>query len=95
MVQNDIGTYGNIQKISTGQGDDNTTDFLLDHNYFKEHNKVIAIDLSKQQELDSDPKAIKQINFTGNLENQSIILFITEEAKQTFLDFSQGTVKVF
>ena len=31
---------------------------------------MIAIDLSKQQELDSDPKAIQQINFTGNLENQ-------------------------
>ena len=49
---------------------------MLDHNYFKEHNKVIAIDLSKQQELDSDPKAIKQINFTGNLENQSTIDFL-------------------
>ena len=89
MVQNDIGTYGNIQKISTGQGDDNTTDFLLDHNYFKEHNKVIAIDLSKQQELDSDPKAIKQINFTGNLENQSTIFF-----NIAVLDFSQRTVKL-
>ena len=83
-----------LEHISTGQGDDNTTDFLLDYNYFKEHNKVIAIDLRKQQELDSDPKAIKQINFTGNLENQSIIFFNIAEVKETVLDFSQRTVKL-
>ena len=29
---------------------------------------MIAVDLSKQQALDTDPKAIQQINFTGNLE---------------------------
>ena len=57
---------------------------------------MIAIDLSKQQELDSDPKAIQQINFTRNLYKVggSTMLFITEEAKETILDFSQGTVKV-
>ena len=54
---------------------------MLDYNYFKEHYKMIAIDLSKQQELDSDPKAIQQINFTGNLEQQATIFFIIEEAK--------------
>ena len=56
---------------------------------------MIAIDLSKQQALDADPKAIHQISFTGNLEEQSTIFFIIEEAKETVLDFSQGTVKVF
>ena len=40
---------------------------------------MLAIDLSKQQALDADPKAIQQINFTKNLENQSVILFIIEE----------------
>ena len=40
---------------------------LLDYNYFKKYYKVIAIDLSKQQALDADPKAIQQINFNGNL----------------------------
>ena len=38
---------------------------------------------------------VQQINFTGNLENQSTIFFIFEEAKETVLDFSEGTVKVF
>ena len=56
---------------------------------------MIAIDLSKQQELSFDPKAIQKINFTGNRENQSTIFFIIEEAKEAVLDFSQGTVKVF
>ena len=68
---------------------------MLDYNYFKEHYKMIAIDLSKQQELNFDPKAIQKINFTGNRENQSTIFFIIEEAKEAVLDFSQGTVKVF
>ena len=56
---------------------------------------MIAIDLSKQQELDSDLKSIQQINFTGNLENQSITFFTIEEDKETVLDFLQETVKVF
>ena len=88
-------TYDNICMIVIGQGDDYTTGCLLDYNYFKEHYEMIAIDLSKQQALDADPKAIQQINFTGNLEEQSTIFFIIEEAKEAILDFSQGTIKVF
>ena len=68
---------------------------MVDYDYFKEHYKMVAIDLSKLQEHNSDPKAIQQINFTENLENQSTIFFIIEEAKETVLDFSQGIVKVF
>ena len=51
---------------------------------------MIAIDLSKQQELDADPKAKQQSNFTGKLsdDNNRIILFIIKEAKETILDFS-------
>ena len=47
-------TYENIQKIATGQGDDYTTGCLLDYNYFKNCYKMIAMDLSKQQELEAD-----------------------------------------
>ena len=94
-VENDIRTYDHIQKISTGQGDDYTTGCLLDYNYFKKHYKMIAIDLRKQQELDSDPKAMQQLNFTGNIENQSKIFFIIEKAKEIVLNFPKSTVKVF
>ena len=57
---------------------------------------MIATDLSKQQALDADPKAIEQINFTANLDRagNTRIYFILEEAKETVFEFSQGTVKV-
>ena len=57
---------------------------------------MIAIDLSKQQALDADPRAIQQINFTANLDRDenTTIFFIIEEAKENVLDFSQGTIKV-
>ena len=89
-------TYENIGKTTTGQGDDHTTCCLLDYNFFNKHYKMIAIDLSKQQELDVDPIAIQQINVTGNLSgsNNRVMFYITEEEKETILDFSQGTVKV-
>ena len=57
---------------------------------------MIAKDLTKQQALDTDPKAIQQINFTENLDKavNTRIYFILEEAKETVFEFSQGTVKV-
>ena len=85
-----------FEKIATGQGDDYTTGCLLDYSYFQDHYKMIAIDLSKQQALDADPKAIQEINFTANLdrEENTTMFFIIEETKETVLDFPQGTVKV-
>ena len=70
--------------------------FLLDDSYFADNYKMIAVDLSKQQALDADPRAIQQINFTANLdrEGNTRVYFILKEAKQTILDFSQGAVKV-
>ena len=56
---------------------------------------MIAIDLSRQQTLDADPRVIQQINFTTNLDKASTrIYFILEEAKETIFEFLQGTVKV-
>ena len=88
--------YENIRKIATGQGDDYTNGCLLDYPYFMDTYKMIAVDLSKQQALDADPRAIQQINFTANLDRagNTRIYFILEKAKETILDFSQGTVKV-
>ena len=63
--KNDRRTNVNIRKPATGQGDDYTTDCLLDCPCFKENYKLIAIDLSK---CNTDPKAIQQINFIRNLE---------------------------
>ena len=57
---------------------------------------MIAVDVSKQQTLDADSRAIQQINFTRNLDGpgNTRIYFILEEAKETILNFSQGIVKV-
>ena len=57
-IKNNKTTYDNIRKIAIGQGGDYTTGFLLDYPYFKDTYKIIAVDLSKQQALDADPRAI-------------------------------------
>ena len=68
---------------------------MLDYTCFRNSYKIIAIDLSKQQALDADTRAIQQINFTAKLDraDNTRIFFILEEAQETVLDFSQGTVK--
>ena len=56
-----------------GKGEDFTTGSLLDYNYFKKHYKLVAVDLSKQKELDADQRAIQQIEFKYMLEGNSAI----------------------
>ena len=95
-TNNDLRTYGNIRKTATGQCDDYTTACFIDYIYLKKHCTLIAINLVKKQKLDAYPKAIQQIHLTGNLDWGAITqkLFIINEAKKTFLDFSKRTVKV-
>ena len=71
-IKNNKVTYENSRNTVTGQGDDYTTGCLLDYPYFKDSYKMIAVDLSKQQALDTDHRAIQQINFTANLDRESI-----------------------
>ena len=72
------------------QSDGYTTGFLIDYPYFKIYYKLITIG-TNNQELDTDPKVMQQIKFTGNLDRVYItqIIFIIEEAKETVLDFTQ------
>ena len=95
-IKNNKVTYENIRKIATGQEGDYTTGCLLSYPYVYNTYKMIAVDLSKQQALDADPRIIQQINFTANLDTagNTRIYFILEEANETKLDFSQKTVKV-
>ena len=67
-IRNDKVTYENIRKIATGEEDDHTTGCLLDYPYFKDIYEMIGVDLSKQQALDADTRAIQKINFTANLD---------------------------
>ena len=95
-VKNNKGTYENIRKNATGQGDDYTTGCLLDYIYFKNYYKMLAVALSKQQALDADPKAIQQINFAANLDRarNARFYFILEKSKETVFEFPQGPAKV-
>ena len=107
-VDSDRKQYEEIRKLGTGQGEDYTTGCLLDYDYMKNHCRFIAVDLSRQKELDTDPKAIQQLEFTGQLKKlhdndnaadygnaQSIfVLTIFRKHKKTRLKFSQGSVTV-
>ena len=74
-IERDVEKYRELKKVMIGKGEDYTTGSLLDYDYFKKHYKLIAVDLSKQKELDSDPRAIQQIEFKYMLKKQ-IQLFI-------------------
>ena len=80
-----------------GKGKDYTTGSLLDYYYFIKHYKLIAVDLSKQKELDADPRAIQQIEFQYMLAgaNNSTIYWVLEKSKGTIFEFYKGTVKVY
>ena len=77
------------------KGEDYTTGSLLDYNYFKEHIKLVAVVLSKQKELDEDPRAIQQIEFKYMVGTDSKIYWVLEKSKETILEFYKGTVKVY
>ena len=88
-----IKQYDEIKKISTGQGDDYTTGCLWDFAYFIKICILIAVDLSKQKDLDAHSRAIQQILFTGKLSADVLIHYILEKSKETMLEFSKGTKK--
>ena len=67
----------------------------MDFNYFDKYYKLVAVDLSKQKELDSDPRAIQQIEFKYTLGTNSTISWVLEKSKETILEFYKGTVNVY
>ena len=85
--------YDELRKVTLGKGDDYTTGCLLDYAYYKRDCKIIAVDLSKQKELDADPSAIQQIDPVGRVAAPSAIVTVLEESKQTVLEFFKGTAK--
>ena len=78
--------------IEMSKNNDYTTGKLLGYEYFKDHYKLIAIDLSKQIELEN-PDLKQQINFIGRLEeNNAKMFFIIEKEEETTSDFAQNSV---
>ena len=93
-INDQIKKYDEIRKLATGKGDNYATGCLLDYQYFKDHYQLIAVDLSKQKELDADPKANQQIEVYGKLGTNSKVCTVLEKSKETVLEFSKGTAKV-
>ena len=73
--------YDEIRKTATGKGDDYTTSCLLDYQYFRDYYQLNAVDLSKQKELDANPRAIQQIEFYGMLDTNSKVCTVLEKSK--------------
>ena len=94
-IESDIEKYRELKKVMIGKGEDYTTGSLLDYNYFDKHYKLVAVDLSKQKELDADPRAIQQIEFKYMLGTNSTIYWVLEKSIETILEFYKGTVKVY
>ena len=94
-IESDIEKYRESKKVMIGKGEDYTTGSLLDYNYFDKHYKLVAVALSKQKELDADPRAIQQIEFKYMLQTDSTIYWVLEKSKETILEFYKGTVKVY
>ena len=84
-IESDIEKYRELKKVMIGKGEDYTTGSLLDFNYFDKHYKLVTVDLSKQKELDTDLRAIQQIEFK----------YILEKSKETILEFYKGIFKVY
>ena len=90
-----IKQHNKVRKVSTVQGDDYTTGCLIDYVCFKDDIRLFTADISKQKALDADPKAIQQIIFTGQVDDEALTVFyILEKSKETTLEFSKGTTKV-
>ena len=83
--KNDKISFENIRKLATDQGNDYKTGYLLDYSNFKENHKMIAIDLTKQQALDADPRAMQQVHFMANSHHdenaRSFFLFFKNQEK--------------
>ena len=94
-IENDIEKYRDLKRIMIGKGEDYTTGSLLGYDYFKKNYKLVVVDLSKQKELDADPRAIQQIEFKHMLGTDSTIFWVLEKSKETILEFYKGTVKVY
>ena len=91
------------ENLTAGQGEDHAAGCLLDYDYIKNHYRLIAVDLSRQKELDADPKAIQQIEFIRQLKNPEnaivanesmFVLTILEKIKETRLKCYQSSVIV-
>ena len=93
-IGNQIKTFDEIRRIATGQEDGYTAGRLLYYKYIKDHYQLISVDFNKKKELDADLRTVQQIELYRMLGTKAKVFTILEKAKETMLEFSEGTAKV-
>ena len=83
-IKSDTEKYRELKKVMIGKGEDYSTGSLLEYNYFNDHYKLVPVDLSKQKELDADPRAIQQIEFKYMLGTNSTIYWYSKNLKKLY-----------
>ena len=84
LIKNDLTIYKNIQKVATGQEDNYTIGYVLDYNCFQNYYKMIAIDLSKQQAFDADPRQHIKLNLLEIQKNNQRYFSLLKKQKKLF-----------
>ena len=92
-IESDIEKYRELKKVMIGKGEDYTTGSLLDYDYFKKHYQLVAIDLSKQKELDADPRLIQQIEFKYMLGTNQLFTGYSKSLKKLYWKFTKELLK--
>ena len=83
-IESDIEKYRELKKVMIGKGEDYTTGSLLDFNYFKKHCKLVAVDLSKQKELDADRELFSKLNLSICLEQIQLFIGYSKNLKKLY-----------
>ena len=93
IINDSITRYNELLRLTTGKSEDYTTGCLIDYDYYINNHNIIAVDLSHQAVLDSDPKEIQQIEFIYKIGRDltAQILIVLEKEKETVLEFSRET----
>ena len=93
-ISDQIRKYDEVKMVALVKGEDYTTGCLLDYSYYKNNYQVLACDLSKQKDLDANPRAIQQLEFCFMLNTNAQILTVLEKSIETVLEFYKGRAKV-
>ena len=83
-IESDIKKYRELKKVMIGKGEDYTTGSLLDYNYFDKHYKLVAVDLSKQKDLDRIQEQFNKLNLSICLEQIQLFIGYSKNLKKLY-----------